>query len=116
MTQRDMAGRVGVSRRTLQDWERGLAYPIPERLASLITVLLDAGGLTVGREAADARVLWSAASREAPRTHPPFDEEWFANLLAARAPSPPAPRAAELKPVPGIAAAPHLVERREDLG
>jgi transcriptional regulator with XRE-family HTH domain len=114
LTQRDMAGRVGVSRRTLQDWERGLAYPIPERLKSLITVLLDAGGLTVGREAADARVLWSAAPREAPRTHPPFDEEWFANLLAARAP--PAPRAAELEPVPGMAPAPHLVERREDWG
>ena len=85
MTQRDVARRVGVSRRTLQDWERGLAYPIPERLESLITVLLDAGGLTVGREAAQARALWTAALREAPRMHPPFDDEWFANLLAARA-------------------------------
>ena len=56
----------------------------PKRLELLIAVLLEAGGLTVGREAAEARPAWTAALREASRMHTPFDEEWFASLLAAR--------------------------------
>jgi len=55
------------------------------RLQALIRVLLEAGGLTAGQEASEARELWAAAEREAPRMHPPFDEEWFGGLLAARA-------------------------------
>jgi hypothetical protein len=47
--------------------------------------MLEAGGLTAGREASEARELWAAAQREAPRMHTPFDEEWFAGLLAAHA-------------------------------
>ncbi|HTD79384.1 MAG TPA: NACHT domain-containing protein, partial [Chloroflexota bacterium] len=51
------------------------------------------GGLTLGREAAEARDLWAAAEREAPRMHTPFDEAWFARLLAARAAPPSVERA-----------------------
>lgn len=60
--------------------------------------------------------MWTAALREASRMHTPFDEEWFASLLAARAAPPPARGASELKPLPGKAAASHRVERHEDWG
>ena len=85
LTQRDLARQAGVSRGAVQDWESGLNYPTAERLQALIRVLLDAGGLTAGREAAEARELWTAAEREASRMHPPFDGQWFAGLLAAHA-------------------------------
>ena len=83
LIQRDLAARAGVSRGAVQDWEAGLNYPTAERLQVLIQVLLEAGGLTLGREAAEARALWAAAEREAPRMHTPFDEAWLATLLAA---------------------------------
>jgi hypothetical protein len=68
----------------VQDWEAGLGYPSAERLQALIQVLLEAGGLTVGGEAAEAKQLWAAVLREAPRMRTPFDEVWLARLLAAR--------------------------------
>src|SRR5205085_4212304 len=49
LTQRELAARMGSSRRTLQDWESGVNYPTAHRLQALIRVLLEAGGLTVGR-------------------------------------------------------------------
>jgi transcriptional regulator with XRE-family HTH domain len=83
LIQRDLAARAGVSRGAVQDWEAGLNYPTAERLQVLIQVLLEAGGLTLGQEAAEARALWAATEREAPRMHTPFDEAWLAALLAA---------------------------------
>src|SRR5438445_1938842 len=85
LIQRDLAARAGVSRGAVQGWEAGLNYPTAERLQALIQVLLEAGGLTVGQEASEARALWAAAEREAPRMHTPLDNEWFARLLAAHA-------------------------------
>src|SRR5438270_249824 len=93
LIQRDLAARAGVSRGAVQDWEAGLNYPTAERLQVLIQVLLETGGLTLGREAAEARELWAVAEREAPRMHTPFDEAWFATLLAARAAPPSVERA-----------------------
>src|SRR5947209_6103613 len=93
LIQRDLAARAGVSRGTVQDWEAGLNYPTAERLQVLIQVLLEAGGLTVGQEASEARALWAAAEREAPRMHTPFDAAWFATLLAVPAASPSVERA-----------------------
>src|SRR2546421_11245201 len=77
LTQRDLATRLGTSRRSVQDWESGAYYPSAERLQALILVLLESGGLTVGRERIEAHELWVAALREAPRRHTPLDEEWL---------------------------------------
>lgn len=85
LTQRDLALRAGVNRRSVQDWEAGLNYPTAERLRTVIEVLLEAGGLTTGQEADEARQLWATVQRAAPRMHMPFDEGWFARLLAAQA-------------------------------
>src|SRR5438132_6500689 len=85
LTQRDVAARVRSSERSVQDWETGVYHPGAQNLKSLIAVLLEAGGLTVGREMSEAKGLWAAVLREAPRMHTPFDELWPAELLAKRA-------------------------------
>jgi WD40 repeat protein/transcriptional regulator with XRE-family HTH domain len=87
LSQRDLAARTGVGRRTVQDWEAGTKHPTAERLQKLIEVLLEAGALTVGYEADEAHVLWAAALKDAPRMRTPFDEVWFADVLAARQPT-----------------------------
>src|ERR1700736_2374563 len=61
LTQRDLAARLGTTRRSVQDWESGAYYPSAERLQALILVLLESGGLTVGREGVEAHDLWAAA-------------------------------------------------------
>src|SRR5713226_6589339 len=85
LTQRDLAARLGTTRRSVQDWESGAYYPSAERLQALILVLLKSGALTVGREAVEAHELWAAALREAPRMHTPLDEVWLNQVLAERA-------------------------------
>jgi transcriptional regulator with XRE-family HTH domain len=82
LTQRDLAARAGVTHRSVQDWESGANYPTAERLQRLIRALLELDALTVDHEAAEASKLWAAAVREAPRMHTPFDDQWFAALLA----------------------------------
>jgi hypothetical protein len=79
-------------------------------------VLLAAGGLSVGREAAEARELWAAVLRDAPRMRTPFDEVWLTSLLAARAapqaPEPPSEKSPAVQPA--RAADVGAVERRQD--
>ena len=85
LTQRELAARLGTNRRSVQDWESGVSYPTGERLQALILALLESGGLTVGREAAEANDMWAAALREAPRMHTPLDRVWLDGVLAERA-------------------------------
>src|SRR3979490_603195 len=99
LTQRDVAARMGTSERSVQDWEAGVYYPGAQNLKALIAVLLEAGGLTVGREMVEGEDLWAAVLREAPRMHTPFDELWLAELLAQRA-APPADPKLATKPNP----------------
>jgi transcriptional regulator with XRE-family HTH domain len=84
LIQRDLAGRAGVSMRSVQDWEAGLTLPSAERLQALVRGLLEVGGLTPGREISEARALWTAVEGEAPRMQTPFDAEWFTGLLAVQ--------------------------------
>src|SRR6516164_6245816 len=86
LTQRELAARLGAGRRTVQDWETGAAYPSADLLRALMRELRESGGLTSGREEAEARELWDAALREAPRMHTPLDEQWLVNLLTQAAP------------------------------
>src|SRR5262245_60984131 len=94
MSQRDFAAQAEAGLRSVQDWEAGAAFPSAERLRALIRLFLASGGLTRGHEPVEARALWAAAERDAPRMHAPFDEEWFAQLLAAHGVRPPS-RAAD---------------------
>jgi len=84
LTQRELAARIGVSLRTIQGWESGVIYPSTGRLQALAAALLDAGGLTAGKELPEALQLWDAVALESPRAHAPFQYTWFAGELARR--------------------------------
>src|SRR6266851_981064 len=112
LTQREFAERTGVHRRSAQDWETGANYPSAQRLQALIRVLLEAGGLSAGREAEEAQALWAAVEREAERMRTRFDSAWFARLLEARATPTGAPQAADVESVAITSA----TERRQDWG
>ena len=119
LTQGHLAGRLGVSRRSVQDWEAGVNHPTAQRLQTLITTLLEAGALTSGREAAEARQLWDAVLSESPRMRLPLDDEWLSILLAARGSERAVPEAVT-KVIPAMpdTAAPEAtaVEHAEDWG
>jgi WD40 repeat protein/transcriptional regulator with XRE-family HTH domain len=85
LTQRNLAARVSVSLRSIQDWEAGLSFPSATRLQALIHALLEAGGLTSGQEELEARELWTAVEHAAARMHMPLDEQWLAEVLSAHA-------------------------------
>ena len=119
LTQRQLAERLGVHRRSVQEWENGATYPSPERLEALLRVLLAAHGLMPGQESAEAKALWAAVQRGAPHTHAPFDATWFARLVAQCATPAEAPAAAPAfsppVPTPRVLE-PGAPERRQDWG
>src|SRR5437762_226908 len=84
LTQRDLAARLGVHVRSVQAWEGGISYPDAAHLQALLAAYLAAGGLDARQELAQAQTLWAAALRDAPRLRTPFDQRWFAGLLAER--------------------------------
>jgi WD40 repeat protein/transcriptional regulator with XRE-family HTH domain len=110
LTQRDLAARLGTTRRSVQDWESSAYYPSAERLLALIRALLESGGLTDGREGAEARAMWAAVLRRAPRMQTPLDEVWLDGVLAERA----APRTERTRTVNAAEAV--AVERSQDWG
>jgi transcriptional regulator with XRE-family HTH domain len=58
LTQRDLAALLGASRRALQRWEAGLAYPGAEHLTQLIAFYVARGAFSAGREEEEAAALW----------------------------------------------------------
>src|SRR3954452_9234753 len=83
LTQRDLAARMGVHVRSVQAWEGGISYPGAAHLQALLAAYLTTGGLDRGQELVQAQALWAAALWDAPRLRTPFDQVWFAGLLAA---------------------------------
>ncbi|MBV9598766.1 MAG: helix-turn-helix transcriptional regulator, partial [Chloroflexi bacterium] len=118
LTQRELADRVGVNRRSVQEWENGANYPSAERLEALVRVFLEVGAFTAGHEVGEAQALWAAVQRQAPHTHAPFDAEWFARLLSERAAPAPAlvPLGANGPPHDVATSQVVPVERRQDWG
>jgi WD40 repeat protein/transcriptional regulator with XRE-family HTH domain len=117
LTQRQLAGRVGVNIRSVQDWESGVNRPSAQRLQALVEALLAAGGFTAGHELDEAEELADAARHEAPRQHPPFDRDRFERRLAERGDG-----VMGARRVPGGVATPvaadlaPVLERRQDWG
>jgi WD40 repeat protein/transcriptional regulator with XRE-family HTH domain len=115
LTQRDLATRLGVHTRSVQDWEAGVNYPSAERLQGLLAALLQAGGLTAGLEAQEAETLWAAVERDSVRMHTPFDRLWFAQLLSERDGGQPLPLREAASGASGKGRA-TTMERRQDWG
>jgi transcriptional regulator with XRE-family HTH domain len=80
LTQRELAARLGVSRRAIEAWEGGHSYPGVERLKLLIALYLERGVLAAGQEEEEATSLWGAVRGAAARRTIPFDRRWFASL------------------------------------
>jgi len=89
----DLAALVGVTKRTLLDWERGRTHPNALRLRRLLAALAAQGGFAPPLASAEAAALWDQANRESKRHLGPFDAAWFDQLLAGLPPVPVTPLA-----------------------
>jgi len=82
LTQVEVATALGVSRRAIQHWEGGTAFPAGDNLQSLIALFLQHGAFATGHEREQAQALWAQAEESASRRKAIFDELWFADVLA----------------------------------
>jgi transcriptional regulator with XRE-family HTH domain len=82
LKQLDLAELVGVSEKTIQNWEAGTTYPKTDALQKLLEVFLAYGALTPARELAEAEELWERIRWESPRLKSLFNSDWFNDLLA----------------------------------
>jgi predicted ATPase/transcriptional regulator with XRE-family HTH domain len=81
LTQSGLADYLGVSRRTIGDWEAGNNYPKAEHLKRFIELAARQRALTHGREEEEIRALWRLAQQKVL-----LDGAWLASLLAAPPP------------------------------
>ncbi|MBK7455754.1 MAG: NACHT domain-containing protein [Anaerolineales bacterium] len=81
LTQKEVADALAVSRRTIQHWEAGTAFPDSTHLKNLIAYFLTQGSFTKGHEYDEAIALWAQADESASRRKSIFDENWFRDLL-----------------------------------
>ena len=81
LTQAEVAGKLGVSERTIRHWEAGTAYPASDNLKELIELYLCNSAFVSGHERDDAKFLWEQVVESAARRKPLFDDAWFDNLL-----------------------------------
>ena len=85
LTQRDLAVQLGVSDQAIQNWESGRSHPKSDHVKRLITLYIEHGVFTPGREAEEARAVWEVLRRGAAQRVAPFDQAWFTPCLARRA-------------------------------
>ncbi|MBA3871231.1 MAG: helix-turn-helix domain-containing protein, partial [Anaerolineae bacterium] len=76
LTQVGLAAILGVSRRSVGDWESGSSYPKAEHLKQFITLAMEQRAFHVGREDEEIRALWKISQQKAL-----LDEGWLAALL-----------------------------------
>jgi transcriptional regulator with XRE-family HTH domain len=84
LTQKEVADALAVSRRTIQHWEAGTAFPDTAHLKSLIAYFLQHNAFNQGNEHAEAVALWNQADESAARRRSMFDEAWFRALVGER--------------------------------
>src|SRR5262245_38284610 len=81
----DLAALVGVTKRTLLDWERGRTSPNARHLRRLLAALAAHGGFAPPLASAEAAALWDQANRASKRHLGPFDPACLDQLLAGQA-------------------------------
>jgi WD40 repeat protein/transcriptional regulator with XRE-family HTH domain len=82
LTQAALAVHLGVSRRTVGDWEAGNKHPKAEHLKEFIALGVRHSAFAAGREAEQIHALWRAAHQRVL-----LDEAWLTSLLGQRASS-----------------------------
>src|SRR5258708_28265176 len=76
LTQVVLADFLGITRRTVGEWEAGSSYPKPEHLKHYIALAIKHGAFPAGREAEEIHTLWQAARQKVL-----LSEAWLATLL-----------------------------------
>jgi predicted ATPase/transcriptional regulator with XRE-family HTH domain len=83
LTRLKLAGLVGVSEKTIHNWEDDISLPTAHNLKKLLEVYLAQKLLTAQQEQAEAYQLWQKRQELDERnTFGEFDEVWFTNLLS----------------------------------
>src|SRR5437588_2321164 len=83
LTQIELAGMLGVTRRAVIDWEGGLTYPKADHLKQLVVLAIKRQAWPFGHEAEEVRTLWQAARQKVL-----LDEAWLDGLLSHIQPPP----------------------------
>jgi DNA-binding XRE family transcriptional regulator len=94
LTQAESAKILGVSRKTIGDWERGSSHPQAEHLKQFIALAIQHGAFPAGRVVEEVRALWESAHQKVL-----LDETWLTTLL------PPSEVSLSLQPVKETTAA-----------
>jgi WD40 repeat protein/transcriptional regulator with XRE-family HTH domain len=81
LTQAEVADALGVSERSIRQWETGMAFPSADNLKKLIAIYLQYGAFAPGRERDEAHALWQQVAETASRHKGFFDDAWFDDLL-----------------------------------
>jgi WD40 repeat protein/transcriptional regulator with XRE-family HTH domain len=76
LTQSKLAEILGISRRSIGEWEAGSSYPKAKHLQQLIEIGVQQQTFPAGREAQEIHLLWKAAHQKVL-----LDEQWLADLL-----------------------------------
>src|SRR5215472_6495001 len=84
LTQGRLGNLLGVSGRTVGEWEAGGCYPKTEHFKKLIALAVQHQAFAPGNEAEEIRVLWKAAHQRLL-----LDEHWLSTLLPGKPDSQP---------------------------
>jgi predicted ATPase/transcriptional regulator with XRE-family HTH domain len=76
ITQAELGKVLGISRRSVADWEAGSKYPKVEHLKALIVLAVQQQAFQTGREEEEIRALWKAARQKVL-----LDKGWLAGLI-----------------------------------
>jgi predicted ATPase/transcriptional regulator with XRE-family HTH domain len=76
-----LAELVGVSEKSIQNWEGGVTYPNAKALQKMIETFIEHRAFTVGEELNEAESLWENVRLEAPRLNVLFDRERFRSFI-----------------------------------
>jgi DNA-binding XRE family transcriptional regulator len=79
LTQAGLAQALGVSRRSVVDWEAGTKYPNATHLKRFIALAAIHQAFQAGHEADDIRALWKAAHQKEI-----LNEEWLSQVTGSR--------------------------------
>src|SRR5258708_15030664 len=81
LTQEEMALRIGVTGKSIRNWEGGSNYPKEFHLRKLIGLYLDHNVFAPGQEREEACLLWELTREHNPNRIGSFDERWFLALF-----------------------------------
>src|SRR5260370_8469776 len=81
VTQTGLAERLGITRKAINRWEAGDAYPKVSHLKALLAFALEQRAFPAGREEVEIRVFWRAAHQKVL-----LDEGWLQEVLGQHHP------------------------------